>query len=138
MCSPSTKCVGHPALDLLLTSAPQCLIEVLFTSADLLPTVNKICKTCPSLKSIIYVDEAKDAVALVPSLRAVSWPELEARGRAAPVCAVPPAAESTAVIMYTSGSTGAPKGVIITHASICLPSISLTTHAHTTPTVMFV
>lgn len=34
----------------LVYAIQECAIEILFTSADLLPTLNKICKQCPSLK----------------------------------------------------------------------------------------
>ncbi|KAF5198607.1 Long chain acyl-coa synthetase [Thalictrum thalictroides] len=49
-----------------------------------------------------------------------SWNEFLQMGKEKPVDIVPPQADSICTIMYTSGTSGDPKGVILTHESITM------------------
>ncbi|MDZ4125271.1 MAG: AMP-binding protein, partial [Hydrogenophaga sp.] len=92
---------------------------------------------------LISVPEAMQVSRLlqarVPGLRATHTPDgLIAAGQGHPLRAAPVKADDVAFIQYTSGSTGQPKGVVLTHANL-LANIRATASAiEATPQDVFV
>ncbi|KAL2408286.1 Long-chain-fatty-acid-CoA ligase 1 [Exophiala dermatitidis] len=97
----------------------------IFLDPNLIPVLIKVLKAAKTVKSVIYntdpeikQEDLEKLKSDFPDLKVLSFEELRQSGADNPVDPVPPSPEDLACIMYTSGSTGPPKGVTIKHKAV--------------------
>jgi long-chain acyl-CoA synthetase len=97
-----------------------------FTNAELLVTLKNVLLNTPSVRFIVYDGDAKpshlDEIRGVrENLVILSIDELRSIGAEQSLDGLKdrrPSTDDVALIMYTSGTTGAPKGVVLTHGNV--------------------
>lgn len=116
--------LGADAVEFSLT---QTEAKAMYTDPHLLKTASRALRNAKDVKYLIYNDSTNmpisdDELAKFktshPELITISYSDLVALGAENPVPPVPPKPTDLCCIMYTSGSSGDPKGVPITHAGL--------------------
>jgi amino acid adenylation domain-containing protein len=115
-----------------------CDIKLVLTSTEKLPVFTEFFEEGTPLESVILSDGGSFEAAHLPEgLAAIRWEQVKAENRS-PVGNTGVIENDLAYILYTSGSTGEPKGVMISHRTIftfinwCAESFQVNEHDRVT------
>jgi acyl-CoA ligase (AMP-forming) (exosortase A-associated) len=108
-----------------------CNVRVLVTSAERLATLGDVLPTCSDLSHVVITPQSEGSPPKEAGDVAVhAWSEIRRDSGAS----LPRSIDSDmAAILYTSGSTGSPKGVVLSHRNMVTGATSVATYLENSP-----
>ncbi|KAK9816726.1 hypothetical protein WJX72_004272 [[Myrmecia] bisecta] len=127
VCVPLYDSLGEDAVEYIVNHSET---TVVFVASNKLPTLVAALPSCPRVTTVVFWGDAAEVkLPTNGSVAFQSFADFIRKGEAAPAPARPPAGEDLCTIMYTSGTTGVPKGVMLTHGNILRVVAAVSAHA---------
>jgi len=100
-------------------------VKVLFVDGSFLAVGRKLLEECPEMTTLIWTGPGRDAPEGTTAYESLAG--------VAPSTLREPQSEDLAAIFYTGGTTGLPKGAMLTHRNLTINALHMIAHARVTP-----